>query len=213
MGILTPEEVTNILFSDREGSDHKKNTGLSQGRVQTFRKECASPVPHQPPPQQRRRGVAPPSILVAMSKFEGALSKGHGDDDRNATAMGKMKVAIVRIGAEVAEVQDSLHSSMAPAEAPSAFWARLLEASSADPTVQSTATAFKVVPLVADVDGLKDAVAVKMRLVLAAPLLEVWVHDAASNRWVPVDEDSALVTNSKATAYHVVVPASHQHYI
>ena len=95
---------------------------------------------------------------------------------------------------------------MSAAKAPFAFWARLLVTSSPDPAVKSTATAFKVVPLVADVDGLKDAVAVKMRLVLAAPLLEVWAHDAASNRWVPVDEDSALVANDKATAYHVVVP-------
>ena len=185
--ILTYEEVTNIIFSDRE--------------------ECASPVPHQPSPQQRRRGVAPPSIQVALSKFQGALSKAHGYDARNATAMGEMQVAIVRIGAEVADVKDSLLSSKSAPKAPSAFWARLLVASSADPAVQSTATAFKVVPLAADVDSLKDAVTAKMRLSVAAPRLEVWAHDAASNRWVPVDEGSALVANDKATAYHVVVPA------
>ena len=86
-----------------------------------------------------------------------------------------------------------------------AFWARLV-VSSADPAVASTTVAFKVVPLVADVDSLKDAVAAKMRLSVAAPFLEVWAHDAASNRWVAVDEDSALVANDKATAYHVVAP-------
>ena len=91
-------------------------------------------------------------------------------------------------------------------KAPSAFWAQLLVASSADPTVQSTTVAFRVVPLAADVDDLKDAVVAKMRLGVAAPLLEVWAHDAASNQWVPVDEGSALVANEKATAYHVVVP-------
>ena len=131
------------------------------------------------------------------------MSEGH--HLANAAAK-NLHASVVRISAEVADVKNSFLSVKPAAKAPSAFWARLLEASSADPAVQSTATAFKVVPLVADVDGLKDAVAVKMRLVLAAPLLEVWVHDAASNRWVPVDEDSALVTNSKATAYHVVVP-------
>ena len=66
------------------------------------------------------------------------------------------------------------------------------------------------------VRGPRRTVAAKMHLVwrlvyllpsgLAAPLLEVWVHDAASNRWEPVDEDCALVVNEKATAYHVVVP-------
>ena len=91
-------------------------------------------------------------------------------------------------------------------EAPSAFWVQLLVAS-ADPAVQSTATAFKVVlPMPAYIDGLKDAVTAKMRLGVSAPLLEVWAHDAASNRWVHVDEASALVANKKATAYHVVVP-------
>ncbi len=122
----------------------------------------------------------------------------------NATA-GDLQAAIVRIGAEVADMKDSLLSLMPAAKAPSAFWARLLVAS-ADPAVQSSVTAFKVVPLTVDVDGLKDAVAAKMRLGVAAPLLEVWAHDAASNRWVPEDEDSALVANEKATAYHVVVP-------
>ena len=95
---------------------------------------------------------------------------------------------------------------MSAAKAPFAFWARLLVTSSPDPTVQSTATAFKVVPLAADVDGLRDAVVAKMRLGFAAPLLEVWAHDAASNRWVSMDEGSALVANEEATAYHVVVP-------
>ena len=122
----------------------------------------------------------------------------------NATAMGDLQAAIVRIGAEVDDMK--VLSSMPAAKVPSAFWARLLDAS-ADPAVQSTATAFKVVPLAADVDGLKDAVAAKMRLGVAAPLLEVWAHDAASNRWVLMDEDSAVVANDKATAYHVVVPA------
>ena len=77
-----------------------------------------------------------------------------------------------------------------------------------DPTVPSPATAFKVTPLSADVDGLKDAVKFKVPEELAGVSvlrLQVWGHDAGSNRWVPVDEDTALKTNSKATAYHVVV--------
>ena len=131
----------------------------------------------------------------------------HGDDARNAMAMGDLQAAIVRIGAEVDDMKDSLLSSMPAAKASSAFWARLLVAPSADPAVQSTTIAFKVVPLAADVDGLKDAVAAKTLLAVAAPLLKVWAYDAASNRWVHVDEDSALVANDKATAYHVVVPA------
>ena len=54
------------------------------------------------------------------------------------------------------------------------------------------ATAFKGVPPLekgADVTG------------VAPPLLEVWAHDAVSDRWVLVDEGSALVVNEKATAY------------
>ena len=124
----------------------------------------------------------------------------------NAAAK-NLHASVVRISAEVADVKNSFLSVKPAAKAPSAFWARLLDASSADPAVQSTTIAFKVTPLAADVDGLKDAVAAKMRLSVAAPLLKVWAHDAASNRWVHVDEDSALVANDKATAYHVVVPA------
>ena len=120
-------------------------------------------------------------------------------------AISDMQTAIVRMSVEQADMKASILLLESAAKAPSAFWAQLLDAS-ADPTVQSTTTAFKAVPLAADVDGLKDAVAVKMRLSVAAPFLKVWAHDAASNRWVPVDEDSALVANDKATAYHVVVP-------
>ena len=126
------------------------------------------------------------------------------DDTALSIQIALLQAAIEEIGAEVADVKDFILSSMSAAEAPSAFWARLVVA---DPAVQSTATAFKVVPLTADVDGLKDAVTAKMRLGMAAPLLEVWAHDAASNRWVTVDEDSALVANDKATTYHVVVPS------
>ena len=115
-----------------------------------------------------------------------------------------LNAAIEQIDAKQADVKASLLLESA-AKAPSAFWAQLLDAS-ADPTVQSTTTAFRVVPLVADVDGLKDAVAVKMRLGVPAPVLEVWAYDAASNRWVSVDEDSALGANEEATAYNVVVP-------
>ena len=142
---------------------------------------------------------------IALSIQVAAL--GHCDDTRNATAMGDLQATIVRMGAELADVKVSLFSWMSAAKAPCAFWARLLDVSSEDPAVQSTATAFKVTPLVADVDALKDAVAAKMRMGAAAPRLEVWAHDAASNRWVLVDEDSAVVANEKATAYHVVVPA------
>ena len=92
------------------------------------------------------------------------------------------------------------------AGSPAVFWVRLFQVPPTDPTVPSTVTAFMVTPTMTNVDGLKDAVAAKMMLGLAAPLLEVWAHDAASNRWVTVDEDSAVVANDKATAYHVVVP-------
>ena len=188
---LTPEELSNIFFSDREETD---------------REECSTPVRLQPspPPQQRRRGQHSPGATPAGAAGA-ALSKSHRDDARNATAMGDLQAAIVRIGTEVANVKVSLLSKSA-AKAPSAFWARLLDASSADPAVQSTTIAFKVTPLAADVDGLKDAVAAKMLLSVAAPLLEVWAYNAVSQRWLPVDEDSALVANDKATAYHVVVP-------
>ena len=121
-------------------------------------------------------------------------------------AISDMQTAIVRMSVEQADMKASILLLESAATAPSAFWAQLLVASSADPAVQSTTVAFKVVPLAADVDDLKDAVAVKMRLSVAVPFLKVWVYDAASNRWVPVDEDSALVANGKATAYHVVVP-------
>ena len=121
-------------------------------------------------------------------------------------AMSDMQTAIVRMSVELADMKASILLLESAAKAPSAFWAQLLVASSADPAVQSTTVAFKVVPLAADVDGLKDAVAAKTRLSVAVPFLKVWAHDAASNRWVPVDEDSALVANDKATAYHVVVP-------
>ena len=117
-----------------------------------------------------------------------------------------LQATIEQIGAEQAIMKASILSLESAAKAPSSYWAQLLDAS-ADPAVQSTVTAFKVVlPLTADVDDMKDAVAAKKRLGVAAPLLEVWAHDAASNRWVHVDEDSSLVANNKATAYHVVVP-------
>ena len=154
----------------------------------------------------RKLALEQKADAAALSIQVAALSKGHGDDTRNATAMGDLHATIVRMGAELADVKVSLFSWMSAPKAPCAFWARLLDASSADPAVQSTATAFKVTPLAEDVDGLKDAVAAKMMLGLAAPRLEVWAHDAASNRWVLVDEDSAVVANDKATAYHVVVP-------
>ena len=153
---------------------------------------------------------------VALPMFKGAVSYSLSSSrslSGSATAMRDMHAAIVRMSVQVADVKkladekNSLLSLTSAAKAPSAFWVRLLVVSSVDPAVQSTATAFKVVPLTADVDGLKDAVAAKMRLSVAAPLLEVWAHDAASNRWVTVDEDSALVANDKATTYHVVVPS------
>ena len=94
------------------------------------------------------------------------------------------------------------------AGSPAVFWVRLFQVPPTDPTVPSTATAFKVTPLSADVDGLKDAVKLKVPEELAGVSvlrLQVWGHDAGSNRWVHVDEDTVLKTNSKATAYHVVV--------
>ena len=154
----------------------------------------------------RKLALEQKADAAALSVQVAALSKGHGDDTRNATTMRDLQATIVRMGAELADAKVSLLSSMSAPKAPCAFWACLLDVSSEDPAVQSTATAFKVTPLAEDVDGLKDAVAAKMMLGLAAPRLEVWAHDAASNRWVPVDEDSALVANDKATAYHVVVP-------
>ena len=74
---------------------------------------------------------------------------------------------------------------------------------------EETATAFEVAPLAADVDGLKDAVKLKVSKELAGvsvPWLKVWAHESAFNRRVHVEEDYALVANDKATAYHVVVP-------
>ena len=127
------------------------------------------------------------------------------DDTALSIQIALLQAAIEEIGAEVADVKDFILSSMSAAEAPSAFWARLVVA---DPAVQSTATAFKVVPLTADFDGLKEAVTAKMLLDVTAPLLEVWAYNAVSKRWVLVDEDSALVVNDKATAYHVMVPTA-----
>ena len=55
-----------------------------------------------------------------------------------------------------------------------------------------------------NVDGLKDAVAAKMRLGGDTAPRSV----GARRRFQSVDEDCALVANDKATAYHVVVPKS-----
>ena len=77
-----------------------------------------------------------------------------------------------------------------------------------DPTVPSTATAFLVAPTFGVVDGLKDAVTSKVPEELAGVSvlrLKVWGHDAHSKRWVPVDEDTVLKPNDRATSYHVVV--------
>ena len=43
------------------------------------------------------------------------------------------------------------------AGSPAVFWMRLFPVPPSDPTEPSTATAFKVAPLTADVDGLKKA--------------------------------------------------------
>ena len=115
----------------------------------------------------------------------------------------EMKSAIAKIAAEMAQLRGSIlrgdHDSSA------VFWVQLV---SGDPTLPSTATAFKVRPLSADIDGLRDAVKLKVpeELVGVSVLrLQVWGHDAVSKQWVPVDEDAVLVANDKATAYHVVV--------
>ena len=146
--------------------------------------------------------------VTSLSVQVATLSTGHSG---NATAMGELRksnsdlqAAIVRMAVEVGELRSSLSSSVAGP--PAVFWVRLLTVPASDPAVSSTATAFLVAPTVGVVDGLKDAVVAKMRLGVAAPLLEVWAHDAVTKRWVPVDEDAVLVANDKATAYHVVVP-------
>ena len=88
------------------------------------------------------------------------------------------------------------------------FWVRLFVVPPTDPTVPSTATAFLVAPTFGVVDGLKDAVKSKVPEELAGVSvlrLKVWGHDARSKRWVPLDEDTVLKLNDRATSYHVVV--------
>ena len=94
------------------------------------------------------------------------------------------------------------------ATSPGVFWVRLFMVPPIDPTVPSTATAFLVAPTFGVVDGLKDAVKVKVPEELAGVSvlrLQVWCHEGASNRWQHVDEDTVLKNNNMATSYHVVV--------
>ena len=142
--------------------------------------------------------------VVALSVQVAALSKEYDGDARNAN----LQAAIVRMATDLAEVKDALVSLKAVPKGPTAFWARLLVSSFVDPAVPSTATAFMVTPTMTNVDGLKDAVKLKVPEELSGVSvlrLKVWAHDAACNQWVPVDEDCALVANDTATAYHVVV--------
>ena len=142
--------------------------------------------------------------VVALSVQVAALSKEYDGDARNAN----LQAAIVRMATDLAEVKDALVSLKAVPKGPTAFWARLLVSSFVDPAVPSTATAFMVTPTMINVDGLKDAVKLKVPEELSGVSvlrLKVWAHDAACNQWVPVDEDCALVANDTATAYHVVV--------
>ena len=104
----------------------------------------------------------------------------------------ELQAAMVRMSAELTDLRSSLSS-------PAVFWVRI---------PASTATAFLVAPTVCVVDGLRDAVKLKVPEELAGVSvlrLQVWGHDAVSKQWVPVDEDAVLVANDKATAYHVVV--------
>ena len=87
-------------------------------------------------------------------------------------------------------------------------WVKLLPHGE-EPTQRSKAVAFRVTPIIADIDGLKKAVkaewdASNPKEPLNVFKLKVYAHDAAAGAWVEVPEDAPLVTNVKATAYHVV---------
>ena len=87
------------------------------------------------------------------------------------------------------------------------FWVKIVPAD--DPTQHSKAVAFQVTPVIANIDGLKDAVKAKVpeKLVGIASIdLKVYAHDAAAGAWVDVPKASApLTSNTEETAYHVVV--------
>ena len=92
-------------------------------------------------------------------------------------------------------------------DAPRVVWVRIVPKD--DPTKASKATAFRVTPAIADMDGLKDAVKAKMSNTLKdvdAVMLKVYAHDAATGGWVEVTKASTpLAPNDEETAYHVVV--------
>ena len=90
---------------------------------------------------------------------------------------------------------------------PPSFWVQL---TTSDPTQQSKAVAFQVTPVIANIDGLKDAVKAKLPNALKdvdAVMLKVYAHDAATGGWVEVMKASTLLApNEEETAYHVLVP-------
>ena len=96
-------------------------------------------------------------------------------------------------------------------EPPPKYWAQLVNVTD-NPTQPSKAVAFRVTPIIADIDGLKKAVkaewdASNPKEPLNVFKLKVYAHDAATGKWVEVTEPWApLAANTGETAYHVLVP-------
>ena len=100
----------------------------------------------------------------------------------------------------------SLAHAPQPTTVTNTFWAQLMLPAE-DPTQLSKAVAFRVTPVIADIDGLKKAVkAENDDITIPSRLLKVYAYDDATRAWVEVPEDAPLVANVKATAYHVIVP-------
>ena len=86
----------------------------------------------------------------------------------------------------------------------SIFWARLVRPNGSCFPSQRKAVAFQVTPAIANIDGLKDAVKVKMMLTTPAPHLRVFAHNPATCIWVELTQMSAPITpNTEDTAYRV----------
>ena len=91
-----------------------------------------------------------------------------------------------------------------PSFAGSIFWAQLVPPKGSRFSSQRKAVAFQVTPAIANIDGLKDAVKVKMMLTTPAPHLRVFAHNPATCVWVELTKMSATITpNTEDTAYRV----------
>ena len=83
------------------------------------------------------------------------------------------------------------HARPPPATITTTFWARLVPPAE-DPTQHSKAVAFRVTPIIADIDGLKKAVkAENDDVTVPSRLLKVYAHDATGG-WVEMPEDAPL---------------------